>query len=144
MDVGAVVFGAAVLILVLLAVGAVLALRLYSLRVAGVPIILRYLPAEPEQGWRHGTLRYDDHELKYYRLSSIRLGPSWTLPRGETEIVGRRAPSGTELDVIDPDMVIVHAVTPDGETELAFARDGLTAFQSWLESRPSPRRNRPI
>ena len=45
--------------------------------------------------------------------------------------------------MIDPDMVIVHAVTPGGETELAFARDGLTAFQSWLESRPSPRRQRP-
>ncbi|MCS3780600.1 DUF2550 domain-containing protein [Tsukamurella ocularis] len=140
---GGVVFVAVVAVLLLLVVGAVLVLRLYSLRVAGVPIILRYLPAPGEQGWRHGTLRYDDHELKYYRLSSVRLGPSWTLPRSETEIVGRRAPHGTELDVIDRDMVIVHAVTPGGETELAFARDGLTAFQSWLESRPSPRRQRP-
>lgn len=140
---GGVVFVAVVAVLLLLVVGAVVVLRLYSLRVAGVPIILRYLPAPGEQGWRHGTLRYDDHELKYYRLSSVRLGPSWTLPRSETEIVGRRAPRGTELDVIDPDMVIVHAVTPGGETELAFARDGLTAFQSWLESRPSPRRQRP-
>ncbi|KXP04114.1 DUF2550 domain-containing protein [Tsukamurella pseudospumae] len=138
----AVVFGVTVVVLVLVLVGAVVVLRLYSLRVAGVPIILRYLPAQDEHGWRHGTLRYDDHELRYYRLSSVRLGPSWTLPRSETEIVGRRAPHGTELDVIDPDMVIVHAVTPDGETELAFARDGLTAFQSWLESRPSPRRQR--
>lgn len=138
----AVVFGVTVVLLVLLLVGAVVVLRLYSLRVAGVAIILRYLPAEDEHGWRHGTLRYDDHELRYYRLSSVRLGPSWTLPRSETEIVDRRAPRGTELDVIDPDMVIVHAVTPDGETELAFARDGLTAFQSWLESRPSPRRQR--
>ncbi|MET9329588.1 DUF2550 domain-containing protein [Tsukamurella sp. NPDC003166] len=136
------VFGVTVAVLALLLVGAVVVLRLYSLRVAGVPIILRYLPAEDEHGWRHGTLRYDDHELRYYRLSSVRLGPSWTLPRSGTEIVGRRAPHGTELDVIDTDMVIVHAVTPDGETELAFARDGLTAFQSWLESRPSPRRQR--
>lgn len=140
---GGVVFVAVVAVLLLLVVGAVVVLRLYSLRVAGVPIILRYLPAQEEQGWRHGTLRYDDHELRYYRLSSVRLGPSWTLPRSETEIVGRRAPQGSELDVIDPDMVIVHAVTPGGETELAFARDGLTAFQSWLESRPSPRRQRP-
>lgn len=140
---GGVVFVAVVAVLLLLVVGAVVVLRLYSLRVAGVPIILRYLPAQDEHGWRHGTLRYDDHELKYYRLSSVRLGPSWTLPRNGTEIVGRRAPHGTELDVIDPDMVIVHAVTPSGDTELAFARDGLTAFQSWLESRPSPRRERP-
>lgn len=140
---GGVFFAAVVAVLLLLVVSAVVVLRLYSLRVAGVPIILRYLPAAGEQGWRHGTLRYDDHELKYYRLSSVRLGPSWTLPRSETEIVGRRAPHGTELDVIDADMVIVHAVTPGGETELAFARDGLTAFQSWLESRPSPRRQRP-
>lgn len=140
---GAVFFVAVGAVLLLLVVGAAVLLRLYSLRAAGVPIILRYLPAPGEQGWRHGTLRYDDHELKYFRLSSVRLGPSWTLPRSETEIVGRRAPHGTELDVIDPDMVIVHAVTPGGETELAFARDGLTAFQSWLESRPSPRRQRP-
>lgn len=140
---GGAVFVTVIAVLVLLAVAAIVALRFYSLRVAGVPIIIRYLPAQGEHGWRHGTLRYDDHEVKYYRLSSVRLGPSWTLPRSGTEIVGRRAPHGTELDVIDPDMVIVHAVTPDGETELAFARDGLTAFQSWLESRPSPRRQRP-
>ncbi|BDH56377.1 DUF2550 domain-containing protein [Tsukamurella sp. PLM1] len=139
---GGVIFGAVVAALVVLVVGAVIVLRLYSLRVAGVPIILRYLPAAPEQGWRHGTLRYDDHELRYYRLSSVRLGPSWTLPRAETEIVGRRRPAGTELDVIDPDMTVVHVSTPDGDTELAFAREGLTAFQSWLESRPSPRRER--
>lgn len=139
---GGVVFGTVVAVLVLLVVGSVVVLRLYSLRVSGVPIIMRYLPAEPEHGWRHGTLRYDDHELKYYRLASLRLGPSWTLPRGGTEIVGRRSPQGTELDVIDDDMFIVHAVTPDGETELAFARDGLTAFQSWLESRPSSRQQR--
>ncbi|GAB3133475.1 DUF2550 domain-containing protein [Tsukamurella serpentis] len=139
---GVIVFGVVVAVLVVLVAGVVVVLRLYSLRVAGVPIILRYLPAEPEQGWRHGTLRYGDHELRYFRLSSVRLGPSWTIPRAQTEIVGRRSPHGTELDVIDPDMVIVHAVTPHGDTELAFARDGLTAFQSWLESRPDPRRQR--
>lgn len=94
---GVAVFVVAVAVLILLAIGAVVVLRLYSLRVAGVPIILRYLPAQGEQGWRHGTLRYDDHELKYYRLTSVRLGPSWTLPRSGTEIVGRRAPHGLSL-----------------------------------------------
>ena len=103
------------LLVVLLAVAAI-ALRLYRLRVAGVPIIMRYVPAEPEHGWRHGTLRYDDHELRYYRLSSMRPGPQLDhSPRSETEIVGRRAPQGTEFDIIDADMVIVHAVTPGGE-----------------------------
>lgn len=119
-----------------------LAWRVHHLRVTGVPIILRYLPAGDGAGWRHGTLRYDDHEVRFYRLSSVRIGPSWVLPRIGTEIVGRRRAEAGELDLIEPAMTVVHTDSPNGETELAFERDGLTAFQSWLESRPSARRQR--
>ena len=130
----------AVIALVALLVAGVIAWRLHGLRVAGVPIILRYLPAADGAGWRHGVLRYGDHEVRFYRLTSVRIGPSWRLPRTGTEIVSRRSAEGTELDVIDPEMFVVHAVSTNGETELAFERDGLTAFQSWLESRPSAHR----
>ncbi|GAA4400343.1 DUF2550 domain-containing protein [Tsukamurella soli] len=127
-------------VVVLAAVGVLL--RVQRLRVTGSPIIIRYLPAAPEQGWRHGTLRYDDHEVRFYRLSSLRIGPSWTVPRWGTEIIGRRAPRGTEFDIMDAGVHVVRIHQPDGDAELAFERDGLTAFQAWLESRPSPRTQR--
>lgn len=133
-----------VAVLVLLAVVIVggLSLRVYRVRSIGSPIIIRYLPAAAEDGWRHGTLRYDDHEVRYYRLSSLRPGPSWTIPRGSTEIIGRRGPRGTEFDIMEPSTFVVRIHTSGGDAELAFERDGLTAFQAWLESRPNPRRQR--
>ncbi len=131
-----------VVILLGLLLLALVLLRVQRLRISGSPIIIRYLPAPAEQGWRHGTLRYDDHELRFYRLLSIRPGPSWVMPRLDTEIVGRRAPRGTEFDIMDAGMHVVRIHAPDGDAEFGFDRDALTAFQAWLESRPSARRER--
>ena len=133
-----VVFGAVVAVLVLLPVG-VIALRLYRLRVAGVPIILRYLPAEPEHGWRHGTSGTTITSCG----STASPACGWA-PAGRCRAARPRSwpasAAGHRARHIDADMMIVHAVTPGGDTELAFAREGLTAFQSWLESRPLARR----
>jgi hypothetical protein len=62
------------------------------------------------------------------------------------EVVSRRAPRGDEFDIMTDEIVVLELrdATQDRRSgyELAFDKGALTAFLSWLESRPSPRARR--
>lgn len=129
-----------------LALCGLLAYRVGQLRRGGTPALLRELPAAVDEGWRHGTVHYSDEALRYFRLSSLRPGPSRTLPRRSIEIAGRRRAVGTEQDIL-ADMIIlrVHQAVGAGDGrdyEIALDAGGVTAFQSWLESRRPSRAQR--
>lgn len=135
-----------VLLLVAVIVCGLLTYRLSQLRSAGSPALFRALPAAADAGWRHGTVHYADGELRFYRLSSLRPGPSQTLVRQRVEITGRRRPEGTEADILDG-MVVLQIRYPgtsgqDCDAELAMSAGGATALQSWLESRRNERSQR--
>lgn len=134
---------AVVIAVVLIALGVMY--RLVEVRRAGTPVLLRPLPAEADQGWRHGSIHYGDEGLAYYRLSSLRPGPTVSMSRRRIEIVGRRAPVGTELEIMDPDFGIVELsigrTGKGGRYELGMTPEVATAFQSWIEAR-APRRAR--
>ncbi len=138
-----VVLGA--LLAVAVVVCALLAYRLGQLRSAGTAVLLRRLPAGADEGWRHGTIHYGDNALRYFRLSSLRPGPTLTFSRQSIEIIGRRRPEGSEADILHG-MIIVELEPGDeggGHSyELAMAPGADTAFQSWLESRQSRRSQR--
>ncbi|MGE2732434.1 DUF2550 domain-containing protein [Mycolicibacterium vaccae] len=126
---------------------AVLGYRLWKLRqVGGTAAILRDYPAVGGHGWRHGVMRYRGGEAGFYRLSSLRWWPDRTLSRRGLEIVSRRAPRGDEFDIMTDEIVILELrdTGPDRGRgyEIALDRGALTAFTSWLESRPSPRARR--
>ncbi|KQR97590.1 hypothetical protein ASG12_14565 [Williamsia sp. Leaf354] len=129
--------------LAVLAVGMVVVVgsRVNRLRNSGTAVLLRPLPAGPDQGWRHGIVRYDDNTMVFYRLSSLRTGPSEVIARQSIETRGRRRPQGTEVDVIDA-MTIVEIGADGADYELAMAPGAITAFQSWVESRPPVRSQR--
>ena len=141
-----------VLLVVAVALCALLAYRLGQLRSAGTPVLLREVPAGADEGWRHGTVHYSDEALRYFRLSSLRPGPSATFCRQGIEITGRRDPVGTETDIMDG--LVVRTPSGDGlphledhqagpgTYELAMTPGAVTAFQSWLESRQSDRSQR--
>ena len=133
-----------VLLAVALLLCGFLALRLAQLRRAGTPVLLRTVPAGVYQGWRHGTVHYSDDSLRYYRLTSLKPGPNVTFARQGMEISGRRAPEGTETDILDG-MLILQVQTAgraEDDYELAMGPGAVTAFQSWLESRQSARSQR--
>ncbi|QTI71346.1 DUF2550 domain-containing protein [Gordonia sp. L191] len=135
-----------VLLLVALCVCGLLAYRVAQLRRGGTPVLLRTLPADVDEGWRHGTVHYSDEALRYFRLSSLRPGPSHTLPRSSIEIAGRRRAVGSERDILEG-LIILHVHQSVGtgvgkDYEIAFDAGGVTAFQSWLESRRSARAER--
>ncbi|UXA16715.1 DUF2550 domain-containing protein [Mycobacterium sp. SMC-4] len=126
---------------------AVLGYRLWKLRqFGGTAAILRDIPAVGGQGWRHGVMRYRGGEAGFYRLSSLRWWPDRTLSRRGLEIVSRRSPRGDEFDIMTDEIVILELrdISPERGRgyEIALDRGALTAFTSWLESRPSPRTRR--
>lgn len=135
-------------VLVVLLGIAVLALsfRLWKLRQGGTAAIMRDIPAVGGHGWRHGVIRYRGGEAAFYRLSSVRLWPDRRLARRGVEVVARRAPRGNEFDIMSDEIVVLELRDTTQERrlgyEIALERGALTAFQSWLESRPSPRARR--
>lgn len=140
------VFMVALVGVLLLVVGA-LSYRLWKLRqVGGTAAILRDVPAVGGHGWRHGVMRYKGGEAGFYRLSSFRWWPDRRLSRRGLEVVSRRAPRGDEADIMSDQIVVleVRDTGPDRgrRYEIALDRGALTAFTSWLESRPSPRARR--
>jgi hypothetical protein len=136
----------AVLVAVLFVAVAALSYRLWKLRQGGTPGILRDIPAIGGHGWRHGVIRYRGGDAGFYRLSSLRLWPDRRLSRPDIEVVSRRAPRGDEFDIMTAEIVVLElrdsATDRRRGYELALDSGALTAFLSWLESRPSPRASR--
>lgn len=135
----------ALLIALLIAV-LVMGFRLWSMRQGGTAAVLRDTPAAGSHGWRHGVIRYRDDEARFYRLSSARLWPDRRLSRRGLEIVERRAPRGDEFDIMTDGTIVLELLDASGESartyEMALDSGALTAFLSWVESRPSPRSRR--
>ena len=131
-----------VLLLVVLA----LSYRLWKLGQGGAPAILRDTPAIGGHGWRHGVIRYRGEEAHFYQLSSLRLWPDRRLGRRGLEVISRRAPRGDEFDIMTDEIVVLELQDATGAQdrgyEMALDRGALTAFLSWVESRPSPRARR--
>jgi hypothetical protein len=134
------------LIAVLLLIVLALTIRLWNLGQGGMAAILRDIPAVGGHGWRHGVLRYRGDEARFYRLSSLRLWPDRRLGRRGLEVVARRAPRGDEFDLMTEETVVLELLDATADAprgyELALDRGALTAFLSWVESRPSPRSRR--
>lgn len=137
-----------VLVGVLLLLVGVMAYRLWNLRQGGTAAILRDVPAVGGHGWRHGVIRYRGEEAVFYQLSSMRWWPNRRLSRRGIEIVSRRSPRGDEFDIMTEEIAVLELrdSSPDRRRgyELALDRGALTAFLSWLESRPNPRARRRI
>lgn len=134
------------LFVVLLVSVLLLGYRLWKMRQGGTAAILRDVPAVGGHGWRHGVIRYRDEEASFYRLSSVRLWPDRRLNRRGLEITGRRAPRGDEFDIMTDETVVLEVQDAGADVvrryEVALDRGALTAFLSWVESRPSPRARR--
>jgi hypothetical protein len=123
-----------------------LSYRLWKLGQGGTAAIMRDIPAVGGHGWRHGVIRYRGADAGFYRLSSVRLWSDRQLNRRGVEIVSRRSPRGDEFDIMTEEIIVLELRDTTQYRrpgyEIALDRGALTAFQSWLESRPSPRARR--
>lgn len=134
-----------ILVVLLAAFVAAFVYRLTVLRRGGTAAILRVTPAPGGSGWRHGVVRYGESSLVFFKLSSLRPGPDSRLSRQGIEVGSRRGPVGNEYDIMTDEIVILEISDGDDTYEIALDRGALTAFLSWVESRPSGRsmRGRP-
>ncbi|MFI6433091.1 DUF2550 domain-containing protein [Rhodococcus oryzae] len=134
-----------VLVVLLAALVAAFVYRLGVLRRGGTAAIVRTTPTGAGQGWRHGVIRYGEEDLVFYKLSSLRPGPDSRISRQGIEVGDRRGPRETEFDIMTDEIVILSVQDGDHGYEVALDSGALTAFLSWVESRPSGRsmRGRP-
>ncbi|WP_107987083.1 DUF2550 domain-containing protein [Rhodococcus sp. OK519] len=134
-----------ILVVLLAAFVAAFVYRLTVLRRGGTAAILRVTPAPGGSGWRHGVVRYGEGSLVFFKLSSLRPGPDTRMSRQGIEVGSRRGPVGNEYDIMTDEIVILEISDGDDTYEIALDRGALTAFLSWVESRPSGRsmRGRP-
>ena len=126
----------ALILIVALWLAAAFCYRFATVRRGGTPVLLRTLPAVADGGWRHGVVLYGDLELRYFRLSSVRILADRHFRRHRMEIVGGREPVAGELEIMPPRARIVEVHCGADSLEMALDRDSLTALQSWIESRP--------
>ena len=128
-----------ILVAMLAALFAVSVYRLMVLRGGGTSAIIRTSPGKGSQGWRHGLIRYREDSLVFYKLSSLRIGPDVRLSRQGIVVTDRRSPQDSEFDIMTQEIVVLAVADGDRDLEVALDRGALTAFLSWVESRPSGR-----
>ncbi len=135
-----------ILVAVFAALFAVAVYRLVMLRKGGTPALLRRNWESDGRGWRHGLIRYGEDTLVFYKLSSLKLGADSRVARQGAAIGRRRGPRPNETDIMSDEIVVLQVTDGPRQFEVALDRGALTAFLSWIESRPSSRqiRNRPV
>lgn len=124
------IVGLIVLAVVLCALALILARQRHMLHgPGGIPLAVRR-----GTRWLYGVGLYDGDVLLWYRAIGIGTRPSRVLRREEIEVLGRRAPSESELGSLPSTAVIVDVRDSGGEVTLALADGAFTGFVSWLEA----------
>lgn len=123
--------------------GYLLVRRVRLMRGGGVDVCLRRRPVSAAKdaaaGWHFGVGRYRGDELAWYRLTSLRPGPSVVLDRMQLEILERRGLVAGEDYAIPQADSVLHCRSRGATVEIAMAPGVLTGFLSWLESAPPGR-----
>lgn len=88
------------------------------------------------RGWSYGIAQYGADRVDWYRIFSYAFRPAAVLTRRDLEVIGRRAPEGTEELALFPGWTILDCRFGAGYAELALSEDALTGFLSWLEAAP--------
>jgi hypothetical protein len=86
--------------------------------------------------WQMGVCRYQDNDLEWFRLASLSMRPKHSFRRSSLELIGRRAPTESELVKVQPDAVIVELRYGGQDVLLAMRFDAYTGLSSWLEAGP--------
>ena len=117
--------------------------RFLTLRSRGQSVLLRRLPATGVHGWRHGTLRYDGDELRYYKLRSISPRADHVFHRQLLEFLETRDVAAAEQGFMAEDLRIATLSDEQGvHYEFALDTHGLMALTAWVESAPDIRHER--
>jgi hypothetical protein len=105
---------------------------------------LRPAPGESAEaggkGWVYGVARYSGDRIEWFRVFSYAPRPRRVLERPGIEVLGRRAPQGSEELALLSDAVVLSCSHRGTRLELALSDDALTGFLAWLEAAPPGQR----
>lgn len=87
-------------------------------------------------GWILGVGSFRGDTLNWYRTFSFAWWPRYRFRRGELEVLGRRAPTGSEVHALDAGDVVVEVRHRSGVHQMAMSASSLNGLQAWLESKP--------
>ncbi|MFY9190278.1 MAG: DUF2550 domain-containing protein [Lawsonella sp.] len=134
-----IIVAVSIVLLVLAAALIFLYMSMTALRNKGTGVVLRFLPAEGDHGWRHGILVYDEDSVAFYMLRKLVNKRTAVFERDEIHIKARRSPRDREREMMDDTVRIVHLSGGGVDVEMALEPSAHAALLSWLESRPSKR-----
>jgi hypothetical protein len=92
------------------------------------------------KGWVYGVARYSGDRVEWFRVFSYAPRPRRVLDRPAIEVLGRRAPQGSEELALLSDAVVLSCAHRGDRLELAMSDDALTGFLAWLEAAPPGQR----
>jgi hypothetical protein len=92
------------------------------------------------KGWVYGVARYSGDRIEWFRVFSYSPRPRRVLLRPAIEVLGRRAPQGSEELALLSDAVVLSCAHRGTRLELAMSDDALTGFLAWLEAAPPGQR----
>ncbi|WP_225850338.1 DUF2550 domain-containing protein [Streptomyces sp. HPF1205] len=92
------------------------------------------------KGWVYGVARYSSDRVEWFRVFSYAFRPRRVLERPAIEVLGRRAPQGSEELALLSDAVVLTCAHRGTRLELAMSDDALTGFLAWLEAAPPGQR----
>jgi hypothetical protein len=133
--------GLAILLVVIVAIIVIAVRRSALSRSGAIDVCWRRTTTTDGRGWVLGQGRYRDNELLLYRSFSPLPGAARRLRRESLRLGDRRAPVGTEPDLLPLDSVIVRCTDGGAQVELALREEALTGLRSWLESIPPATRS---
>ncbi|KQB86366.1 DUF2550 domain-containing protein [Corynebacterium lowii] len=124
-------------------VGCLAAWRFFGLRSRGTTVILRRLPATGTHGWRHGLVRYEGEELRYYKLRSLAPVADTIFDRQALSLASQRDLSAREASFMAEGMRVLELKHGNESWEIAVDLRTEMALRAWLESAPDARQERP-
>lgn len=127
----AAVLGAAVLVVVVVAVIGASRLHTLSARVGSFLCSARRADATGRP-WSAGIAHYGAGRIDWWRSWSLAPRPARSWRREDIEVTGRSPVAGSS----DPDLVLVRCRHRGTDYEVTMSRDALAGFTAWMESAP--------
>ncbi|AWB82097.1 DUF2550 domain-containing protein [Corynebacterium yudongzhengii] len=116
--------------------------RFFFVRSHGVPALVRSLPSESSEDFRHGVMSYHGDYLEFHKLRSLLPRPDLALHRTHTELRGHRRADDEDPEILAPHYIIIELACGSDRYEMAMAPASAKAVVSWVESAPSERKER--
>ena len=128
---------AAVLLLAALPLLAIALRRRLLAREGGtIEMSVRLRSSASRRRWALGLGRFEDDDLRWYRVFSLAHGPRCTWSRAALVVERRREPTRAEALALPSGAIVLECRVADEPVQIALDPSAEPGFLAWLEARP--------